>query len=325
MTTATFPSQPSYGCLETEHLVVERIARDVEAMATQLIAASASVLSGGAITASKTLAAGRYYTIGTLSGNISLTLPAAGTANSHIYLLRAGTSAHTVAVGSLFTMPASVAGVVVLVSNGSAWVVETVTLGSLYAYATTSNALVAGAADGFALSSGTTPRTLSLTGGNLACTAPAAGAALTLTGDLIRVGAHSLTLTTGGATDITLPTTGTLATLSGAERMTGKVIGHTAAVATFVAGALTIQVTEGNVRYIDATAVNSDLTLGTVGAVAGDFIEIVRDTCGAHTVAIVNGGVGVGTLMTMTASKKAGCTVIFDGTNWRLVASYQEP
>lgn len=39
-----------------------------------------------------------------------------------------------------------------------------------------------------------------------------ANAALTLTGDLIRVGAHSLTLTTSGATNVTLPTTGTLAT-----------------------------------------------------------------------------------------------------------------
>jgi len=37
-----------------------------------------------------------------------------------------------------------------------------------------------------------------------------ANAALTLTGDLIRAGAHSLTLTTTGTTDVTLPTTGTL-------------------------------------------------------------------------------------------------------------------
>ncbi len=46
----------------------------------------------------------------------------------------------------------------------------------------------------------------------LAITIPDAPTALILTGDLIRIGAHSLTLRTAGATDITLPTTGTLIT-----------------------------------------------------------------------------------------------------------------
>lgn len=46
----------------------------------------------------------------------------------------------------------------------------------------------------------------------LTVTIPDANTALTLTGDLIRSGAHSLTLTTTGTTDVTLPTTGTLIT-----------------------------------------------------------------------------------------------------------------
>jgi len=46
----------------------------------------------------------------------------------------------------------------------------------------------------------------------LTITIPDADTALTLTGDLIRVGAHSLTLRTSATTDITLPTTGTLIT-----------------------------------------------------------------------------------------------------------------
>ena len=46
----------------------------------------------------------------------------------------------------------------------------------------------------------------------LTLTIPDAATALTLTGDLIRVGAHSLTLTTTGVTDVTLPTSGTLIT-----------------------------------------------------------------------------------------------------------------
>lgn len=51
-------------------------------------------------------------------------------------------------------------------------------------------------------------RTLTITTGD-------ANRAITLTGDLIRVGAHSLTLTTGATTDVTLPASGTLLTTTG--------------------------------------------------------------------------------------------------------------
>lgn len=50
------------------------------------------------------------------------------------------------------------------------------------------------------------------------------GWVVTLTGNFIRSGAHSLTLTTTGATDVTLPTTGTLATLAGAETLSSKTL-----------------------------------------------------------------------------------------------------
>lgn len=50
------------------------------------------------------------------------------------------------------------------------------------------------------------------------------GHTITLTGAFVRSGAHSLTLTTTGATDVTLPTTGTLATRAGSETLTGKTI-----------------------------------------------------------------------------------------------------
>lgn len=55
------------------------------------------------------------------------------------------------------------------------------------------------------------------------------GHTFTLTGAFIRSGAHSLTLTTSGATNVTFPTTGTLATLAGTESLSNK---------TFVAPAL---------------------------------------------------------------------------------------
>lgn len=50
------------------------------------------------------------------------------------------------------------------------------------------------------------------------------GNTVTLTGAFIRVGAHSLTLTTSNTTDVTLPTTGTLATLAGTETLSGKTL-----------------------------------------------------------------------------------------------------
>ena len=114
-------------------------------------------------------------------------------------------------------------------------------------------------------------------------------------------------------------------TLTGDERLTTKVVGFKSAVITFVTGAATITAAQGGFRFIDSTATNSTVTLSTSGAVAGDVIHITRGTAGAHTVALTCAGSGTPTLMTMTAGKKAGAVIGFDGTNWRLVSSYQEP
>jgi len=58
----------------------------------------------------------------------------------------------------------------------------------------------------------------------------AANRTITLTGDLTRVGAHALTLTTSATTDVTLPTTGTLATLGGSEALDTKTLTNAGAI-----------------------------------------------------------------------------------------------
>lgn len=62
------------------------------------------------------------------------------------------------------------------------------------------------------------------------------------------------------------------------------------------------------------------ITLGTTGAVAGDYIKIIRTSTSAQTAAIVNGGAGAGTLHTQPASKPNFTEARFDGTNWLLSA-----
>ncbi len=88
----------------------------------------------------------------------------------------------------------------------------------------------------------------------LTITIPNAATALTLTGDLIRVGAHSLTLTTSAATDVTLPTTGTLATLAGTEELTNKTLNASVLKGTFTAS--------GTVT-LPAITMGASLTFGT--------------------------------------------------------------
>lgn len=82
----------------------------------------------------------------------------------------------------------------------------------------------------------------------------------------------------------------------------------------------TITVSQGKWRTLPAATLstNCSITLGTTGAVAGDQITITRLDATANTLAIVNGGAGAGTLVTMPVSKVNFAVCQFDGTNWAL-------
>ena len=64
---------------------------------------------------------------------------------------------------------------------------------------------------------------------------------------------------------------------------------------------------------------NRSITLGTDGSLqAGLIVTVFRYDLSAHTLAIINGGVGGTTLITFAASppKPQACSFTFDGTNY---------
>lgn len=81
----------------------------------------------------------------------------------------------------------------------------------------------------------------------------------------------------------------------------------------------TLQIGEGVHRSQEtALTVNRSKTLGTTGASLGHIIWIHRLEAAAFTLAVINGGVGAGTLLTMPVSERHSAAFRFDGTDWVL-------
>jgi len=160
----------------------------------------------------------------------------------------------------------------------------------------------------------------------LAVTAPATSATLTVAdgATLATSGAYSLTLTATAATNVTFPTTGTLATLAGAEALTNKTITNPT-VTNYVESVVaignsstshTLALTNGTVQTVTLTG-NCTFTMPT--ATAGkSFVLIVSTGAGSFTGTFtsVKWPSNAAPTLTTTASRWDILTFFADGTNW---------
>jgi len=163
----------------------------------------------------------------------------------------------------------------------------------------------------------------------VAFTAPATAATLTIAdgATLATSGAYSLTLTATAATNVTFPTTGTLATLAGSEAFTNKTLTNPTvtnyvetlqAVGT-VGSTSTLALTNGTVLTATLTA-STPCTFTMPTATAGkSFILILTQASSGMTTATFTGVKwpgGTAPTITATASAVDILSFVSNGTNW---------
>jgi len=108
---------------------------------------------------------------------------------------------------------------------------------------------------------------------------------ITLGGDFTHTGAHTLGLTTTANTSLTLPTSGTLATLSGTETFANKTINNSSIGSTNPnTGAFTTLTASGAVTFTSSTGTTSSSTgalVVTGGVGVGENIQVAGDVVGS--------------------------------------------
>jgi len=144
------------------------------------------------------------------------------------------------------------------------------------------------------------------------------GKTITLGGNLTTGGAYQTTLTSTAATTVTLPTTGTLATLAGAEALTGKTINGltpTAATTGFtIAGGTTSKTltvssdaTVSGTNTGDQTNITGNAATASTASTVTTNANMTGDvTSVGNATTIANNAVNYGKMQTVTASRLLG-------------------
>ncbi len=150
------------------------------------------------------------------------------------------------------------------------------------------------------------------------------GKTVTLAGNLVTSGAYTVTFTLTNTTGVTLPTTGTLATLAGSETFTNKtltnptVTNYVETVYTPSAGsAFTVDLANGTIQKLTT---NNNATITLPSSVSGKSYLIVVAYGGTHTVTWAGGSTikwAGGAAPTATSSNGKFDAYAFwcDGTN----------
>ena len=151
-------------------------------------------------------------------------------------------------------------------------------------------------------------------------TGVANNSAMTVTGS----GNFAYTRTLTGTTNVTFPTTGTLATLAGTETFTNKTLTNptvTNYVETLYAAntstAITVALTNGTVQQLTLTG-NATITMPTAVAGKSFIIMLKQDATGSRSVtwSTVTWPNATAPTITGTASKQDIYSFFSDGTNW---------